>query len=82
MGGVNGPERVAGRIAPGAEGVVSRPGLWDRLGSAARVTVVSAPPGSGKTALLRSWIGAAGLADRAAGGEHPIRTEGATSRNR
>jgi LuxR family transcriptional regulator, maltose regulon positive regulatory protein len=30
------------------------------------VTVVSAPPGSGKTVLLRSWIGAAGLAKRAA----------------
>jgi LuxR family maltose regulon positive regulatory protein len=30
------------------------------------VTVVSAPPGSGKTVLLRSWIGAAGLAGRAA----------------
>jgi LuxR family maltose regulon positive regulatory protein len=30
------------------------------------VTVVSAPAGSGKTVLLRSWIGAAGLAGRAA----------------
>jgi LuxR family maltose regulon positive regulatory protein len=30
------------------------------------VTVVSAPPGSGKTVLLRSWIDAAGLAERAA----------------
>jgi LuxR family transcriptional regulator, maltose regulon positive regulatory protein len=30
------------------------------------VTVVSAPPGSGKTVLLQSWIGEAGLADRAA----------------
>jgi LuxR family maltose regulon positive regulatory protein len=30
------------------------------------VTVVSAPPGSGKTVLLRSWIGEAGLAERAA----------------
>ena len=28
--------------------------------------VVSAPPGSGKTVLLRSWIGEAGLAGRAA----------------
>jgi LuxR family transcriptional regulator, maltose regulon positive regulatory protein len=45
---------------------VSRPGLWERLGAAGRVTVVSAPPGSGKTVLLRSWIGAAGLAGRAA----------------
>jgi len=46
--------------------VVSRPGLWERLGAAARVTVLSAPPGSGKTVLLRSWIDEAGLADRAA----------------
>jgi len=30
------------------------------------VTVVSAPPGDWKTVLLRSWIGAAGLAERAA----------------
>ncbi len=30
------------------------------------MTVVSAPPGSGKTVLLRSWISQAGLADRAA----------------
>jgi LuxR family transcriptional regulator, maltose regulon positive regulatory protein len=46
--------------------VVFRPGLFERLGTSARVTVVSAPPGSGKTVLLRSWIGAAGLAERAA----------------
>ena len=30
------------------------------------MTVVSAPPGSGKTVLLRSWIGEAGLAGHAA----------------
>src|SRR5215467_2028436 len=46
--------------------VVSRPALWERLDQSARVTVVSAPPGSGKTVLLRSWIDAAGLAGRAA----------------
>jgi LuxR family transcriptional regulator, maltose regulon positive regulatory protein len=45
---------------------VFRPGLFERLGTSARVTVVSAPPGSGKTVLLRSWIGATGLAERAA----------------
>jgi LuxR family maltose regulon positive regulatory protein len=50
----------------GAGGVVSRPALWQRLGAAPRVTVVSAPPGSGKTVLLRSWIREAGLAERAA----------------
>jgi LuxR family transcriptional regulator, maltose regulon positive regulatory protein len=46
--------------------VVSRPALWERLDQSARVTAVSAPPGSGKTVLLRSWIDAAGLAERAA----------------
>jgi LuxR family transcriptional regulator, maltose regulon positive regulatory protein len=45
---------------------VARPGLFERLEASARVTVMSAPPGSGKTVLLRSWIGAAGLAERAA----------------
>jgi LuxR family transcriptional regulator, maltose regulon positive regulatory protein len=50
----------------GASGIVPRPGLWGQLDSSARVTVVSAPPGSGKTVLLRSWIGQAGLAGRAA----------------
>jgi LuxR family transcriptional regulator, maltose regulon positive regulatory protein len=49
-----------------AGGVVSRPGLWERLTGSARVTVVSAPPGSGKTVLLRSWLGQAALAERAA----------------
>jgi hypothetical protein len=46
--------------------VVSRPRLFGRLAAQARVTVVSAPPGSGKTVLLRSWISQAGLAGRAA----------------
>jgi LuxR family maltose regulon positive regulatory protein len=36
------------------------------LRNAGRVTVVSAPPGSGKTVLLRSWIAADGLAGRTA----------------
>ena len=67
MGPAEGPGAVAGRVAlPGAGGVVSRPGLFARLGASARVTVVSAPPGSGKTVLLRSWIEAAGLAGSAA----------------
>jgi LuxR family transcriptional regulator, maltose regulon positive regulatory protein len=46
--------------------VVSRPALFARLGTSARVTVVSAPAGSGKTVLLRSWIGEAGLTGHAA----------------
>ena len=45
---------------------MTRPGLFGRLGGPARVTVVSAPPGSGKTVLLRSWIIQAGLGDCAA----------------
>ena len=47
-------------------GIVARAGLFTRLGEAGRVAVVSAPAGSGKTLLLRSWIAAAGLADSAA----------------
>src|SRR6266516_4830276 len=67
MGPAEGSAFGAGRLArPGAGGVVSRSGLFERLEASARVAVVSAPPGSGKTALLRSWIGAAGLAERAA----------------
>jgi LuxR family maltose regulon positive regulatory protein len=50
----------------GPGGVVPRPGLCERLSGAARVTVVSAPPGSGKTVLLRSWITSGGLRDHAA----------------
>jgi LuxR family transcriptional regulator, maltose regulon positive regulatory protein len=50
--------------APG--GGVTRRALFGRLGRAGRVTQVSAPAGSGKTFLLRSWIGEAGLADSAA----------------
>jgi LuxR family transcriptional regulator, maltose regulon positive regulatory protein len=45
---------------------VSRPRLFGRLAAPARVIVVSAPPGSGKTVLLRSWIGQAGPEERAA----------------
>jgi LuxR family transcriptional regulator, maltose regulon positive regulatory protein len=67
MGPAGRSEPGAGRAArPGAGGVVARPGLFGRLGAPARVTVVSAPAGSGKTVLLRSWIGAAGLAECAA----------------
>jgi LuxR family transcriptional regulator, maltose regulon positive regulatory protein len=67
MGPAEGSGAVAGRVArPGAGGVVSRPGLFDRLAASARVTVVSAPPGSGKTVLLRSWINESGLEDSAA----------------
>ena len=64
MGPAEGSDAAAGRVIhPGARGVVSRPDLTRRLGASARVTVVSAPPGSGKSVLLRSWIGEAGLMD-------------------
>jgi LuxR family transcriptional regulator, maltose regulon positive regulatory protein len=43
------------------DGFVSRYALFERLSRAGRVTQVSAPAGSGKTVLLRSWIGAVGL---------------------
>src|SRR5215469_8707214 len=36
--------------------LISRYGPLKRLDQAARVTVVSAPAGSGKTLLLRSWM--------------------------
>ena len=52
----------AGRVT-GA--VLSRPLLFERLG-AARVTVVSAPAGSGKTVLLRSWLSQTGRDGQAA----------------
>jgi len=67
MGPAEGSGFGAGRIVrPGAGGVVSRSGLFERLAASARVTVVSAPPGSGKTILLRSWIGETGLGESAA----------------
>ncbi|HEX3964038.1 MAG TPA: LuxR C-terminal-related transcriptional regulator [Trebonia sp.] len=47
-------------------GIVSRRSLFARLDAAARVTHVSGPAGSGKTVLLRSWIGEAGLEKNAA----------------
>ncbi len=67
VGPAEGPDDVTGRAArPGLGGVVPRPGLFGRLGASARVTVLSAPPGSGKTVLLRSWIGEPGRAGRVA----------------
>ncbi|GAA3220566.1 LuxR C-terminal-related transcriptional regulator [Nonomuraea helvata] len=65
--GLNGPEltaKVGGEAGPG--GVVARPALFGRLDESARVTMLSAPAGSGKTVLLRSWISQRRLAGRAA----------------
>jgi LuxR family maltose regulon positive regulatory protein len=59
-------DRAAGVTRPGNTGVVARTELFARLSGSARVTVLSAPPGSGKTVLLRSWIAeAASPADAA-----------------
>ena len=62
------PADAAGAAVPAVirGGIVSRRALFERLGQAERITQVSAPAGSGKTLLLRSWIGAAGLADSTA----------------
>jgi LuxR family maltose regulon positive regulatory protein len=46
--------------------LIPRPGLFELLGAAQRVAQVSAPAGSGKTFLLRSWIAAEGLSERTA----------------
>jgi LuxR family maltose regulon positive regulatory protein len=54
------------RRAVARASVVSRPVVWERVARAARVTVVAAPAGSGKTVLLRSWISETGLAGNAA----------------
>ena len=43
-----------------------RPALFARLTDAGRVTVLSAPAGSGKTVLLRSWIAEEDKAERVA----------------
>jgi len=45
---------------------VSRCALFGRLAEAERVVQISAPAGSGKTVLMRSWIAEAGLARHAA----------------
>jgi LuxR family maltose regulon positive regulatory protein len=60
------PTETAIASAASRGGIVSRRELFERLDGAARVTEVSAPAGSGKTFLLRSWVRAARLADRTA----------------
>ena len=67
--GPGGRPGLAGAGWPGTDGrasTVARPGLFGRLAGPARVAVVAAPAGSGKTVLLRSWMDQAGLAGRAA----------------
>ncbi len=62
---MGGPEQP---VTARAAGVVARRALYARLstGGPAGVTLVSAPAGSGKTVLLRSWIDDAGLRNRTA----------------
>src|SRR5690348_8584037 len=60
------PASVGAPVPAARGGIVSRRGLFEQLGRAGRVTQVSAPAGSGKTFLLRSWIGAAALAESSA----------------
>jgi LuxR family maltose regulon positive regulatory protein len=60
---LGGPENGT---ASAARSVVARRALFAQLTGAERVTVLSAAAGSGKTVLLRSWIAAAGLGERAA----------------
>jgi len=56
-----------GPVAPAVRrGIVSRRELFERLGEAGRVVHLSAPAGSGKTILLRSWFGETGLGESAA----------------
>jgi hypothetical protein len=70
--GAAGPPAVHG----GRDAVVSRPGLFERLGAAGRVTEVSAPAGSGKTFLLGSWTIEAGRASESLAdpgrGQNPV----------
>jgi hypothetical protein len=57
MGHVKGSDAGDYPLAHSAAGaVVPRLGLFEALGASARATVVSAPAGTGKTVLLRSWI--------------------------
>ena len=56
------------RVAEHASGVVARRALFERLsaGMEGGVTLLSAPAGSGKTVLLRSWLDEVGALSRTA----------------
>jgi LuxR family maltose regulon positive regulatory protein len=59
------PERMTPVRPPS---LVARTALFERLSAGCQtgVTLVSAPAGSGKTVLLRSWVDAAGFGERTA----------------
>ncbi len=66
-GAANAPAAPSAPSAPAVrDRVIARPGLFRLLTQAQRVVQVSAPAGSGKTVLLRSWVAESGLAGRAA----------------
>ncbi|MDB5064893.1 MAG: LuxR family transcriptional regulator, partial [Chloroflexi bacterium] len=67
-GAAGGGDHVGTPAGRGAHRLVARTALFQLLsaGGSGGVTLVSAPPGSGKTALLRSWIEDARLSDRVA----------------
>src|SRR3981081_1609777 len=50
-------QRTSGEGSVAARGLLDREDLLQRLDRAVnkRVTIISAPPGSGKTSLLRAW---------------------------
>jgi LuxR family transcriptional regulator, maltose regulon positive regulatory protein len=60
------PGHTAAPSVPAPCAVVARYELFSRLDRAGNAKVVSAPAGSGKTFLLRSWIGRAPMCGRAA----------------
>src|SRR6516165_6601686 len=64
--GVVAASAAAVEPAPSGVRLIPRPALFELLNTGERVVLVSAPAGSGKTFLLRSWIAAEGLEDRAA----------------
>ena len=65
--GLDRPRNATAPAAPPVtDGVVLRRALFGQLAEAERVVQVSAPAGSGKTTLVRSWIAEAGLTQRAA----------------